>query len=108
MFDLPFHVYLLQFVSGLLIANGVPHFVQGISGHWFQSPFATPRGIGESSPLVNVLWGFANLAIGFAILWSFAPKGSEVVGEWMLVGFGVLISAVFLAWHFGNVRSKGR
>ena len=108
MFDLPFHVYLLQFVSGLLIANGVPHFVQGISGHWFQSPFATPRGIGESSPLVNVLWGFANLAIGFAILWSFAPKGSEVVGEWMLVGLGVLISAFFLAWHFGNVRSKGR
>ena len=108
MFDLPFHVYLLQFVSGLLLANGVPHFVQGISGHWFQSPFATPRGIGESSPLVNVLWGFANLAIGFALLWSFAPKGSEVVAEWVLVGLGVLISAVFLAWHFGNVRSKGR
>jgi hypothetical protein len=108
MFDLPLHVYLLQFVSGLLLANGVPHFVQGISGNWFQSPFATPRGIGESSPLVNVLWGFANLAIGFAILWSFAPKGSEVVAEWMLVGLGILVSAVFLAWHFGNVRSKGR
>jgi len=108
MFDLPFHVYLLQFVSGLLIANGVPHFVQGISGHWFQSPFATPRGIGESSPLVNVVWGFANLAIGFALLWSFAPKGSEVVAEWMLVGLGVLVCALFLAWHFGKVRSKGR
>jgi hypothetical protein len=48
MFDLPLHVFLLQFVSGLMIANGIPHFVQGISGHWFQSPFATPRGIGES------------------------------------------------------------
>ena len=106
--SLPWTIYLLQFVSGLFLANGVPHFVQGVSGHWFQTPFATPRGIGESSPLVNVLWGFANLAVGFAILWSFAPKGSEVVAEWMLVGLGVLVSAVFLAWHFGNVRSKGR
>jgi hypothetical protein len=108
MSDLPLHVYLLQFVSGLLLANGVPHFVQGVSGHWFQTPFATPRGIGESSPLVNVLWGFANLAVGFAILWSFAPKGSEVVAEWMLVGLGVLVAAVFLAMHFGRVRAKGR
>jgi len=108
MFDLPLHVYLLQFVSGLFIANGVPHFVQGVSGHWFQSPFATPRGVGESSPLVNVLWGFANLAIGFALLWEFAPKGSDVVAEWVIFGLGVLVCAVFCAWHFGRVRSKGR
>ena len=68
---MPWYVYVLQFVSGLLLANGVPHFVQGVSGHRFQSPFASPPGVGESSPLVNVLWGFANLAAGFAILWSF-------------------------------------
>ncbi len=30
------HFYLAQFVSGLLLANGVPHFVQGISGEKFQ------------------------------------------------------------------------
>ena len=108
MFDLPFHVYLLQFVSGLLLANGVPHFVQGVSGHWFQSPFASPPGVGESSPTVNVLWGFANIAIGFAILWSFAPKGSEVVLEWVIVGLGVLVAALYLARHFGRVRAKGR
>src|SRR5277367_2598303 len=59
---MPWYVYLLQFVSGLLFANGVPHFVQGVSGHRFQSPFASPPGVGESSPIVNVLWGFANLA----------------------------------------------
>jgi hypothetical protein len=108
MSDLPWYVYLLQFVSGLLLANGVPHFVQGVSGHWFQSPFASPPGVGESSPTVNVLWGFANIAIGFAILWSFAPKGSEVVLEWVIVGLGVLVAALYLARHFGNVRAKGR
>ena len=48
MFDLPWHVYLLQLVAGLFLANGVPHFVQGISGHWFQTPFASPPGVGTS------------------------------------------------------------
>ena len=75
MFALPWYVYLLQFVAGMFLANGVPHFVQGISGHWFQSPFASPSGVGESSPVVNVLWGFFNLAVGFALLFAFAPKG---------------------------------
>jgi hypothetical protein len=106
--SLPWYIYVLQFISGLLLANGVPHFVQGISGHWFQTPFATPRGVGESSPLVNVLWGFANLAIGFALLWACAPKGADVAAEWMIVGLGVLVAAVYLARHFGSLRSKGR
>jgi hypothetical protein len=108
MFDLPWYIYLLQFVSGLFLANGVPHFVQGISGHWFQTPFASPRGVGESPPVVNVLWGFANIAVGFLILWSFAPKGADVVAEWIAVGLGVLVAAIFLARHFGGVRSKNR
>ena len=103
---MPIFIYFLQFVSGLLLANGVPHFVQGISGHRFQTPFATPRGVGESSPVVNVLWGFGNLALGFAFLWSFWPKGAEVVWEWVAVGLGVLAMAVFLAWHFGRVRGR--
>jgi hypothetical protein len=107
-FNLPPHVYLLQFVSGLLLANGLPHFVQGISGHWFQTPFATPRGVGESSPVVNVAWGFANLVVGFAILWSFEPKGADVVLQWIAFGIGVLAAALGLAYWFGKTRSKGR
>jgi hypothetical protein len=101
------YIYVLQFVSGLLLANGVPHFVQGISGQWFQSPFASPPGVGKSSPVLNVLWGFGNLAAGFVILWSFVPKGSDVVLEWVAVGLGMLVAAVVLARHFGRVRSAG-
>jgi hypothetical protein len=41
--------YLAHFVAGAFLANGVPHFVQGICGNKFQTPFARPRGIGESS-----------------------------------------------------------
>ena len=61
---MPWYFYLLEFVSGLLLANGVPHFVQGISGEKFQSPFASPPGGGESSPVTNTIWGFANLSVG--------------------------------------------
>ena len=85
MLSLPWYIYLLQFVAGLFLANGVPHFVQGISGNWFQTPFASPPGVGESSPVVNVLWGFLNLAVGFALLFEFAPKGADVVLEWVCV-----------------------
>ena len=58
------------------------------------------------SPVVNVVWGFLNLAIGFALLWTFAPKGVDVAAEWMLVGLGVLLMAVALASRFGRVRGK--
>ena len=97
---------LLEFVSGLLLANGVPHFVQGVSGHRFQSPFATPRGVGESSALINALWGFANLVAGFILLWSFGPHGFEAPVGWIVVGLGVLVAAVGLSIHFGKVRSE--
>jgi hypothetical protein len=106
MFSLPWYIYLLQFVAGLFLANGAPHFVQGISGNGFPTPFATPRGVGESSPVVNVVWGFLNIAVGFALLWSFAPKGSDVVAEWAIVGLGVLLMAIMLATHFGRVRTR--
>lgn len=100
------YFYLAEFVSGLLLANGVPHFVQGISGENFQSPFASPPGVGESSPLVNVVWGFANIAIGFALLRSFEPQGSGSFAGWIAVGIGVLLIGVLLSRHFGRVRGS--
>jgi len=102
---MPWYIYVLQFVSGLLLANGVPHFVQGISGKRFPTPFASPPGVGESSSVTNVLWGFGNLAVGFAVLWSFSPKGSDVVLEWIAVGLGLLVAAVILARHFAQPHS---
>jgi len=97
---------LVQFVSGLLLANGVPHFVQGISGQRFQSPFASPRGVGESSPLVNVVWGFANIAAGCALLRAFEPQEPDAVAGWIAVGAGVLLIGVLLSLHFGRVRGN--
>lgn len=60
--------YIAYFVAGAFLANAIPHFVNGISGNAFQSPFASPPGIGLSSSTVNVLWGFFNFAIGYLLV----------------------------------------
>jgi hypothetical protein len=78
-----------------------------VSGCWFQTPFATPPGVGESSPVVNVIWGSVNLAVGAALLAAFAPKGAGVIWEWRLLGLGALVISIALASHFGRVRAKG-
>ena len=56
------------FFGGVFLANFVPHFVTGVSGRPFPSPFATPPFRGLSSPVVNVLWGLINLAAAYALL----------------------------------------
>src|ERR1700756_4967444 len=101
---MPWYFYLFEFVSGLFLANGVPHFVQGVSGHRFQSPFGYPPGVGESSPLSNTLWGFANLTVGFILLGSFAPQGSAA--GWILVALGVLLAAIWLSTYFGRLHLR--
>jgi hypothetical protein len=95
--------YILLVVSGMLITNGIPHFVQGLSGEPFQSPFATPSGIGESSPLVNVYWGFVNLVGGAVLLTRFMPTAYL---EWACVGVGSLLIGTFCSMHFGKVRAN--
>jgi hypothetical protein len=61
------HDYLAAFFAGAFLANTVPHFVHGISGDPFPSPFADPPGRGLSSPTVNVLWALFNLVFGYLL-----------------------------------------
>jgi hypothetical protein len=59
---------LAYFFGGAFLANSLPHLANGVSGHPFQSPFATPLGVGLSSSTVNVMWGLLNLAIGYLLV----------------------------------------
>lgn len=56
--------FIAAFFAGAFITNFVPHFVHGVSGLPFTTPFARPRGVGKSSPTANVIWGAVNLFIG--------------------------------------------
>jgi hypothetical protein len=59
--------YIACFFAGAFLANTVPHFVHGISGDRFPTPFAHPPGKGLSSPTVNVFWALFNLIVGYAL-----------------------------------------
>ena len=100
------YTYLAHFAAGLFLANGVPHFVSGISGHKFQSPFASPPGVGESSPPVNVIWGMANFVIAYILLYGVGGFKVGLNLDTLTVGLGILVSAIVLSLHFGRVRNK--
>jgi hypothetical protein len=59
--------YIACFFAGMFLANAVPHFVHGISGDSFPTPFAHPPGKGLSSPTVNVLWALFNVVVGYIL-----------------------------------------
>jgi hypothetical protein len=59
--------YIACFFAGMFLANVVPHYVHGISGDRFPTPFANPPGKGLSSPTVNVVWALFNLVVGYIL-----------------------------------------
>ena len=65
---MPWHNVLACFVGGAFLANFTPHFIAGVSGLPFYTPFATPPFRGLSSPAVNVLYALFNLAVAYALL----------------------------------------
>jgi hypothetical protein len=62
------YLYIASFCAGIFLANAVPHFVQGVSGNKFPSPFSKPPGRGLSSPTVNVVWALFNVVVGYLLL----------------------------------------
>ncbi len=68
--------YFGGFWAGAFLANFVPHFVKGICGDKFPTPFAKPPGKGLSSALVNVLWALFNLVVAYLLY-----RGSKVSGS---------------------------
>jgi hypothetical protein len=59
--------YVSCFFAGMFLANFVPHFIHGVSGNGFPTPFAKPPGKGLSSPTINVLWALFNLVVGYLL-----------------------------------------
>jgi hypothetical protein len=61
------YTYIFSFLSGMFFINALPHFVYGICGDRFPTPFAHPPGKGLSSSTVNVLWAPLNLVVGYTL-----------------------------------------
>jgi hypothetical protein len=85
-----------------LAFSGVPHFVAGMMGRAFQTPFAKPPGKGLSSSTVNVVWGFFNAVIAYLLV---AHVGDFHLRWWSHIvafGLGVFVISVNMARHFGQ------
>ncbi len=99
--------FVALFFTGAFLCNCLPHLCSGLCGAPFPSPFAKPRGVGDSSPLVNFLWGFANLLAGLALLGRHPVALAPSLDMAVLLG-GVLVLGTYMAVHFGKVQAAKR
>ncbi|HET8883492.1 MAG TPA: hypothetical protein VFM56_15070 [Solimonas sp.] len=90
------------FFAGALLVNGVPHFVNGVSGRRFPTPFATPPGRGESTARTNVLWGALNFAAGYGLGWRFAQFDATQTAQIAALVAGGLLMALAIGEYFGR------
>ena len=94
--------YMAYFFGGAFFANTLPHLINGISGHPFQSPFASPPGEGLSSATVNVLWGLFNLAVSYVLLYRVGQFDLRKTLHVATAGAGILIMSLMAARAFGR------
>jgi hypothetical protein len=94
--------YVAYFFGGAFLINAVPHFVNGISGSPFQSPFASPPGEGLSSSTVNVLWGSFNFVVAYLLLGRVGTFELRKTNHVLIAGCGAALMALMLARSFGR------
>lgn len=103
---MPWYDYVAWFFGGAFLVNSIPHFVNGVSGRAFPTPFAKPPGKGLSPSWVNVLWGLFNAAIAYLLLYrvgTFSPRSTQDV---IVFGVGALFIAMMLARAFAPLWAK--
>ncbi len=94
--------YISYFFGGAFLTNALPHFVSGLMGRPFQSPFAKPPGQGLSSSTVNALWGFFNLAVGYVLVCRVGSFDLRSTDHIVALGLGVLVISVMSSRVFGR------
>jgi hypothetical protein len=100
--------YVSYFFGGVFLANAVPHYVSGVMGRAFQSPFAKPSGEGLSSASVNVLWGFFNMIVGYILVARVGNFDFRAIDEVVALALGALAISLFGARHFGRFHGGNR
>lgn len=99
------YFYLAYFFGGAFLTNAIPHFVNGISGRPFPSPFASPPGKGLSSPMINVLWGTFNVIVGYLLVCHLGEFHLRNLLDVLVLGLGGLWMGIMLARAFGRLSN---
>jgi putative Ca2+/H+ antiporter (TMEM165/GDT1 family) len=95
------------FFAGAFLANFFPHFVSGVLGRTFPTPFASPPFRGASSPRTNVLYGMCNLAAAYLLLvhvGDFEPRSAPHA---VAVGLGLAAMALFITRSLARLQREG-
>lgn len=90
------------FFGGAFLSNAIPHVVSGMMGRPFQSPFAKPPGQGLSSSTVNVVWGFFNLVVAYALICRVGDFNLRSSADVATLGLGFLLMGLMAARQFGR------
>jgi hypothetical protein len=99
--------YIALFVAGVFLCNSLPHLIAGLLGMPFPTPFAEPRGKGNSPPVVNFLWGAFNMIVGGGLLIHY-PETMGLNAEFAATVSGALATGTLMSYHFGRVRKLPR
>lgn len=92
--------HLAGFGAGFFLANVMPHMVNGVSGSEFPTPFATPSGVGLSSPITNVIWALINLLLAYILIRVSKIKFDNIIGM-AVIFVGIGLCAFMCAKNFG-------
>lgn len=90
------------FFGAAFLTNALPHFISGLMGQPFQTPFAKLPGEGLSSATVNVLWALFNLIVAWLLLERVAHINLATVPDLAAAGVGLSLTALLMARHFGR------
>src|SRR3954465_10063249 len=94
------------FFAGAFSANFVPHFVSGVLGRRFPTPFASPPFRGLSSSRVNVMYGLCNLVVAYALLFrvgEFEPRSLLHAGAF---GLGLAAWSLMIARSLARLQAQ--
>jgi hypothetical protein len=92
------------FFAGAFTENAIPHFVSGVMGRSFQSPFAKPPGKGLSSSTVNVCWGFFNIVVAYLLIAHVGSFEWRATSHIVAFGLGLLLKGLGSAHQFGKLH----
>jgi hypothetical protein len=93
-------VYVFGFLAGVFGVNGIPHFLNGLAGKKFKSPF------GENSDyMVNIVWGWLNFIVAGIFLF-YSHSHIHLLRTFASVMVGALVMALLLPMFLGLVDSK--
>ncbi|HVJ91056.1 MAG TPA: hypothetical protein VM580_14735 [Labilithrix sp.] len=101
-----FH-FLAYFFAGAFSANFVPHFVSGVLGRSFPTPFASPPFRGPSSPRVNVLYAMCNLTVAYALLLRVGDFDLRSALHAGAVGLGLAAMSLLITRSLARLHRAG-